>query len=129
MMLDTDLRRLLLETAFVGAGHGFHKEAESILKALELDGCNPLSVAVGKALSLLGQGLFEDAVKQLEPLVDDLGSANEADALLALALLRQGQASRAESYLKRCEKSSGVLADMAKGLRQDFKGGVSHYSY
>ena len=126
--MDTELRRLLLETALVGAGYGMYKESEEILSALEVDGCNPLPVATGRAISLISQGLLDDAANQLEALAGKDNDATEADALMALISLRQGKSMVAERYLSRCEQSeNGVLSDMARGLRQDFRGGIQHY--
>ena len=126
MTMDTELRQLLFETAIVGAGYGWHEEAETILAALELNGGQPLPVATGRALSLISQGFYQQAADQLTPHIDRSGKACEADALMALLTLKQGRASEAEHYLNRCEQVEGVLSDMARGLRQDFRGGISH---
>lgn len=128
-MMDTELKRLLIETAFVGAGYGLFREAEQILRAIELNGGQPFPVAVCRAISLMGQGDLAGAGKLLMPYVNESGAASEADALLALVSLKQGQSRSAEFYLQRCEKAGDVLEQMAVNLRRDFSGGGVQHGY
>ncbi|WP_263079052.1 hypothetical protein [Endozoicomonas sp. Mp262] len=127
--MDVELRRLLVETAFVGAGHGLHQEAETILKALELNECQPLPIAIGRVLTLISQNRLDEAGKTLVPFISETEGACEADAFMALVNLKQGQFRSAEFYLQRCERAGGTLAEMASHLRQDFKGGGGPYGF
>lgn len=129
MVMDTELRRLLIETACAGAGHGLHQEAETILKALELNGGQALPVAVVRAILLMSKNRLDEAERQLAPLISEAGEASEADAFMAMVKLKQGQPRLAEPFLQRCQQAGETLAVLAEGLRRDFSAGASRYGF